>query len=80
MNYIEIKLPGAAPIMFFGFAVAALVLSVTVVPQSQVDHVLPYAPVAGAFGLLSFQIWGLGRQIEKLRQHKEDSGPAKPAA
>ena len=81
MNLMKLKYPGVLPIGFFTFAAAAVALSVTVVPQPQMDGVLHYALFSGAFGLLSFQIWGLGRQIEKLRLHQQGpSAPDKPSA
>jgi hypothetical protein len=75
------KLGAILPIGFFTFAIAVLALSVTVVPQPQVGHVLPYGAMSGAFGVLSFQIWSLRRQIEQQRLHQQEpSAPDKPSA
>jgi hypothetical protein len=78
---IDIKLPGVIPIGFFTLAIAVVVLCVTVVPPHQVTTVLHYAVFSVAFGLLSFRIWGLGRQIEKPRLLQQGlSAPGKPSA
>jgi succinate-acetate transporter protein len=45
-----------APIGFFVFAIASLILSITVVPEPQASHVLCMGAASGGFGLLSTQI------------------------
>jgi hypothetical protein len=81
MNNMKLKYPGVLPIGFFTFAAAAVALSVTVVPQPQVDQVLHIALMSGAFGVVSLQMWSLQKQLEELRLHQQQpSAAAKPGA
>jgi len=81
MNKMKLKYPGILPIGFFTFAIAALALSVTVVPQPQVDRVLHYGAMSGAFGVLSLQMWSLHRQLAELLVHQQEpSAPDRPSA
>ncbi len=68
------KLSKGATIVFYVFAVACLILGMSVVPESLKTHVITMGLASAGLGLISAQMWSLHKELSKLHGQQNRSG------